>query len=102
MIQLDWWSAIEAGINLFLFVALPAIILIWLVCRSSNSPATPPERLRSQPPSADPPDGIPTNQGASVSYFPGERSFSKGGFPVSGLGDEGRGGYGARPRDKDE
>lgn len=100
--QAWWWPFPATLFNIFLFIVFPLVFVVWLAYRTCTSQAIPKGYARSQPPPADGSDGISSAYAADISYFPGERGSSKGGFPVSGMGPSGRGSYGSRPHDKDE
>jgi hypothetical protein len=81
---------------------VPIVIVLWLISKYCSGRPKPTKYARSQPRPVDGSDGTSAAQGAEASYFPGDWFSDKGGLPVSGMGPSGKGGYGSRPRNKDE
>lgn len=96
------WLSPDTWFVTTLLVVVPIVFILWVIYRTCTGRATTREYARSQPRRVDGSGGISAAHGADISYFPTDTCTPKGAFPVSGLGPSGRGGYGARPQDRDE
>ncbi|TFG10588.1 hypothetical protein EU538_01475 [Candidatus Thorarchaeota archaeon] len=85
-----------------LYLAATVVIILWIISSYCSSPTPPKERARPRPIPADGSDGFSVVHAWEQSYMPAIGASDKGGFPVSGMGYSGKGGYGRRTTDKDE
>ncbi len=102
MMLMQFPLAVEGWILLFISLAVPLIIILWVLSSYHSTPKPPMERTRVTLRPADGSDGIAAAHGAEESYFPVIRGSEKAGFPVGRVGHGGKGAYGHRAQRNEE